>query len=63
MQKITVNEAARRMGKSPQFVRICLQQGLLPFGLAIKTGKKNYNYYISPKQFEDYVGKEMQYES
>lgn len=63
MQKVTVNEAARRMGKAPQFIRICLQQGLLPIGIATKTGKKNYNYYISPKLLDEYIGKENECET
>ena len=58
MKKVTVAEAAKRMGKSPQFVRICLQRGLLPIGVATKTAEKNYNYYISPKLLDEYIGKE-----
>lgn len=59
-QKITIAEAAKIMGKSEQFVRVCIQQGLLPIGIATKTSKtgKNFNYYISPKLFYEYVGKE-----
>lgn len=58
--RITVAEAAKRMGKAPQFVRLCLQRGLLPIGLATKTSKsgRNYNYYISPKLFYEYIGEE-----
>ena len=59
MKKVTVAEAAKRMGKSPQFVRICLQRGLLPIGVATKTAEKNYNYYISPKLLDEYIGKEQ----
>ena len=60
-QKVTVAEAAKRMGKDPQFVRLCLQRGLLPIGFATKTSKtgKNYNYYISPKLLDEYIGKEQ----
>lgn len=57
-QKVTVADAARRMGKAPQFVRLCLQRGLLPIGTATKTGNKNWNYYISPKLLDDYIGKD-----
>lgn len=59
-QKITVAEAAKRMGKSEQFVRVCIQRGLLPIGIAVKTSKsgKNFNYYISPKLLDEYIGKE-----
>lgn len=55
-QKVTVAEAARRMNKSQQFVRVCLQRGILPIGVATKTSKseKNWNYYISPKLLDDY---------
>ena len=45
---------AKLMNKSPQFVRIGLQKGILPIGNAIKNGK--WSYYISPKLFEDYTG-------
>ena len=64
-QKVTVAEAARRMGKSEQFVRICIQRGLLPVGIATKTSRtgKNYNYYISPKLLDEYIGKEPKDES
>lgn len=55
-KQISVKEAAKIMGKSEQFVRIGLQRGLLPFGNAIKMSSI-YTYYISPKLFEEYVGK------
>ena len=47
---IKVTEAAEIMGKSPQFIRIGLQQGILPFGHAVRISNK-YTYYISPKLF------------
>lgn len=55
---VLVNDAARIMGKSPQFIRIGLQRGILPFGTAFKTseGNQQYDYYISPKLFEEYTG-------
>lgn len=64
-QKVTVAEAAKRMGKSEQFIRICIQRGLLPIGIATKTSKseKNWNYYISPKLLDDYIGKEVEHET
>lgn len=62
-QKVTVAEAARRMGKAPQFIRLCMQRGLLPIGTATKTGNKNWNYYISPKLLDEYIGKEGEYET
>lgn len=56
VERISVAKAAEIMGKDPQFIRLCLQRGLLPFGIATKTGDKNFNYYISPKLFKEYVG-------
>lgn len=54
--KISIKEAAELMGKSQQFIRVGLQRGLLPFGVAIQISNKKYSYYISPKKFYEYVG-------
>lgn len=56
IKKISVKDAARCMGKSDQFVRIGLQRGLLPFGNAVPGTGNNWNYYINPAKFKDYVG-------
>lgn len=56
-KNISIKEAANKMGKSEQFVRVGLQRGLLPFGVAVKLSSK-YTYYINPKQFNDYIGGE-----
>lgn len=53
---MSVTECARLLGKSPQFVRIGLQRGILPFGYAIKMSSK-YTYHISEKQVYEYLGK------
>ncbi len=55
---VPVTVAARIMGKAPMFIRIGLQRGLLPFGIAFKSDDKcqTYNYYISPKLFYEYTG-------
>lgn len=59
-QRISVEQAAAIMGKSPQFIRLCLQDGSLPFGVANRRkGCKKYSYYISPKLFFEYVGEEQ----
>lgn len=55
--KITVQEAAKIMRKSNQFVRMGLQQKTLPFGAAVKMSGEKYSYYISPKKFYEFVGK------
>lgn len=43
-------EAAEIMGISEQAMRAALQQGLLPFGVAIKLSE--YVYYVNRKRFE-----------
>lgn len=57
-KNIPINVAAKIMGKSPMFIRIGLQKGLLPFGTALKTDESHeqYDYYISPRLFADYTG-------
>ena len=51
-----VEEAAKRLGKSVQFVRIALQRGLAPFGFATRITGNKFSYHISPKLFEEYQG-------
>ncbi len=52
--KITVPEAAATMGVTPQFLRVCLQQGRFSeFGVAVKM--KRWAYYINPKRFRNYM--------
>lgn len=52
---MTVKDAARLMGKSEQFVRVGLQQGVFPFGYAVKISTK-YTYYISDEKIKEYIG-------
>ena len=59
IKKISVKEAARCMGTSDQFVRIGLQRGRLPFGNAGPGTGNNWNYYINPTKFREYVGAEV----
>lgn len=54
-QNISVSEAARKLGKSAQFVRIGLQRQLLPIGVAVQMSSK-WTYHISPKLLEEYIG-------
>lgn len=56
MEKITIKKAAELMNCSEQFLRVALQQGKLPFGVAVKMSKHNYTYYINPTQFYAYLG-------
>ena len=54
-KNISVAECARMLGKSEQFVRIALQQGIAPFGFAVRN-KSVYSYHISPKKLKEYMG-------
>ena len=55
-QKISIEEAALRLGKSQQFVRMALQNGTAPFGFATKGAGSTYDYHISPKLLNEYIG-------
>lgn len=57
-QNVSVNEAARILGKSAQFVRIGLQRNILPIGVAVQMSSK-WTYHISPKLLKEYVGEEV----
>jgi transcriptional regulator with XRE-family HTH domain len=51
---ISVAECAKILGKSEQFVRVALQTGAAPFGIAVKN-KSRYDYHISPKKLNEYI--------
>jgi hypothetical protein len=58
-RSISIKEAAELMGKSEQFIRIGLQRELLKFGVATKMpNSSHYTYYISPKLFFDFIGRD-----
>jgi hypothetical protein len=54
--KITIAEAAELMYVSQQFVRVGLQQGVFPFGYAVKISSGRYTYFISRQKFAEYTG-------
>jgi hypothetical protein len=49
-----VKEAAEKLGKSQQFIRIGLQQGIFDFGYAVKMSSV-WTYHISEKKLNDYL--------
>ena len=53
---MTVQEAAKLMGVSKQFVRVGLQKGILPFGCAVNVSAGRYTYFISRQKFIEYTG-------
>lgn len=52
--KMTVEQAAKILGKSRQFVRMALQTGAAPFGFAVKMSSK-WTYHISAQKLLQYV--------
>lgn len=60
---VPVAVAAKLMNKNVEFLYMGLQQGIFPFGYAVKTSTK-YSYFISSVKFEEYTGiKVNEYES
>lgn len=56
LHNIPVAVAAKRLGKSEQFIRVGLQTQRLPFGTAVFV--KRWSYHISPKLLDEYIGKD-----
>lgn len=54
--KISVAEAAERMGVSRQFVRVGLQKGIFPWGYAVQISAGRYTYFISRQKFFEFIG-------
>lgn len=53
MKSLTITEAADLMGIPPQLLRMGLQQGRFPFGVAVKM--KRWVYYINTERFYRYL--------
>ena len=54
---MTVKEVADLLGCTQLTIRVGLQQGVFPFGVAFKTKPehKNYVYVIYPEKVKEYV--------
>lgn len=59
--KIKITEVAALLHVSDQFVRIAMQQGVLPIGTALKMSSR-WTYQISPKKLADYIGADIEKE-
>lgn len=57
-ETMTVSEVAKMLGTSPLTLRIGLQQGIFPFGVALKTSEnsKNYKYVLYPNKVREFCG-------
>ena len=50
-----VSDAAKQLGMNTQTLRLALQQGKFPFGVAVKTSENRYTYKIFEKRLEKYL--------
>jgi hypothetical protein len=48
MDNVLPTAAAAYIGKTPVFIRLGLQQGRLPFGVAVQNRSGKWSYHISP---------------
>jgi len=57
-ERISLSEAARQMGISPQCLRIQMQRGLVDIGYVAKSTTGNsYRYYIFREKLNKVIGK------
>ena len=52
--RISVSEAAKLLGVSPQFIRIGMQRGTLPIGAAVKMSSR-WTYWVSKAKVERFI--------
>ena len=55
MNRVRVKQVAEAMGASDQFIRRGLQQGVFPWGYAVKTSSR-WTYWINPQKFTESTG-------
>ncbi len=57
---IKPEEAAQILGVSPQFIRVAMQSGKLPIGVAIKfPGSSQFTYQISENLLQERTSKNV----
>ena len=56
-----IESVALALGKDPQTIRILLQRGMLPFGIAYKRNdnNKNYDYILYPEKIREYIWEDI----
>ncbi len=52
---VPVKVAAQLLDKNEVFIRQTMKDGRCPFGIATKTGEKNWDFHISPGMLKAYV--------
>lgn len=58
VERLTVKQTAEMLGVAEMTIRIGLQQGAFPFGVAIKRkdSNKRYGYYIYADKVREFLG-------
>jgi len=60
VERLLVEDAAKLLGMGVQTVRDGLQQGVFPWGYAIKTGENRWAYFINAARFAEIEMVELQ---
>jgi len=53
---LNIIEAAKKLKMNPQTLRLGLIQNKFNFGVAIKTSKNRYTYYVNEYKLYEYLG-------
>lgn len=56
IKRVSVEDAAKMLGMNHATVRKGLQQGVFPWGYAIKTSENRWTYFINAKRFAEVEG-------
>lgn len=56
ISQLSVIEVSKLLRMNQQTVRLGLQQGVFPWGYAIKTSESRWVYFINRKRFEEVEG-------
>lgn len=57
--RLTVQNVAEKMNCSEQFIRKGLQNGIFPWGYAIRISGNRFTYWISKNKFIEFTGIEV----
>lgn len=53
--RMSIDEAAKVLDCTKQFLRVALQRGVYDFGVAIKMSGNRYTYYVNRDKLMEYV--------
>lgn len=56
---VPVKVTAKLLNKNEVFIRQIIKDGRCPFGIATKTGEKNWDFHISPGMLKAYISGTM----